>query len=365
MDEDKQVKFNSDGDTYQVYDADFPTTRFQGSKRDISEWVWSRVSELEPDSILDAFGGTGSISFEAKKHGVETHYNDYLKFNYNIGLALIENDSAKLEEDDIDFLMSEHDFDYPSFIQNEFEDLYYTDEENEWLDRMHVHIQKLDDKYKKALAYAVLSQAAIAKRPYNLFHRANLYMRTEEVERSFGNKATWDKSFEDHFREKVSEYNNAVFDNGRDNKSYNKDVTNWSDIPQTDVVYMDPPYYDQTKKSSNATDYQFYYHFLEGYIQYDKWHDMIDDSVKTKRLNHEPSPWTSKDKVKDAFENAFSKFSDRDIVVSYNTAGYPSPTKLKEMIKSHKSDVNIYSKDYQYALSEDESQEILIVGTNS
>lgn len=364
MSDDKQMKFKSDGDTYQVYDVDFPTTRFQGSKRDISSWVWSRIGELEPESLLDVFGGTGAISFQAKRHGVETHYNDYLRFNYNIGLALIENKRVQLTDDDIDFLMETHDFDYPSFIQKEFEDLYYTDDENRWLDRMRVHIRKLGNQYKKALSFAVLSQAAIAKRPYNLFHRANLYMRTEDVDRSFGNKSTWDKSFEDHFREKVQEYNNAVFDNGQSNQSYNKNVMKWSDPPKTDVVYMDPPYYDQTKNSSNATDYQFYYHFLEGYIQYEEWPDMIDDSVKTKRLNHDPSPWTDKNRVKQAFEKTFEKFSDRDIVLSYNTAGYPSPEELKDMIKEHKSEVKIHSKDYQYALSEEESQEILIVGTD-
>ena len=37
-------------------------------------------------------------------------------------------------------------FDYPDFIQQEFEDLYFTDEENAWLDRTHVNITDLDSQ---------------------------------------------------------------------------------------------------------------------------------------------------------------------------------------------------------------------------
>jgi hypothetical protein len=55
---------------------------------------------------------------------------------------------------------------------------------------MHVNIGELNNEYKRAIAYSALCQACLAKRPYNLFHRANLYMRTQDVERSFGNKTT-------------------------------------------------------------------------------------------------------------------------------------------------------------------------------
>jgi len=343
----------------------FPTTRFQGSKRDIVDWIWMNISDLQFDSMLDAFGGTGSVSYKAKKNGKITYYNDYLPFNYKIGLALIENKNITLSDDDINYLLKKHDeFNYPSFIQNEFKELYYTDDENEWLDMMHVNITNLDNKYKRALAYSGLFQAALAKRPYNLFHRANLYMRTDEdIDRSFGNKTTWDKSFPKHFKNKIDEYNNAVFDNKKDNKAFNKNVLEWNNPPKTDLVYIDTPYYDQTKKSNNSTNYQYYYHFLNGFVQYDDWPNMLNKSVKTKRLEHEPSPWTKKDKIKNAFETVFDLFSDRIIVLSYNTAGYPSPNTLKQMLEKRKDNVMIKSKEHQYALStkENSADEILII----
>lgn len=360
-----QMRFNTDDegdDFYVTADGEFPTTRYQGSKRSIVDWIWKHLSKVDFDSVLDAFGGTGAVAHKAKRFNKRVIYNDYLRFNHQIGLAIIENDKVQLTDDDLDFLLQSHaDFDYPIFIQEEFEDLYFTDEENAWLDRMHVNIGELENKYKRAIAYSTLAQSCLAKRPYNLFHRANLYMRTQDVERSFGNKTTWEKSFEEHFRKNVNEFNNAVFDNGYNNQAFNENVLDW-EPPETDLVYLDPPYYDRTKQNG-ATDYQFYYHFLEGYLQYDDWPDMIDHSVKTKRLNHEPSAWTDPDRIYDAFEQVFDKFSDRIIVLSYNSAGLPNPKELNRMLEKQKSNVIAEAKEHQYALSteEDSADEILFI----
>ena len=68
-------------------------------------------------------------------------------------------------------------------------------------------------RHRRALAWFALFQACIAKRPYNLFHRRNLDMRTADVGRTFGNKAAWDRPFEVHFRKYARQANAAVFDN--------------------------------------------------------------------------------------------------------------------------------------------------------
>ena len=368
MSDHRQMRFNTDSgddepDLIETPDAEFPSTRYQGSKRDIVDWIWENVTRVDFDSVLDPFGGTGAVSHRAKEFGKRVFYNDHLRFNHQVGLAIVENDGVTLADEDVEFLLAEHDdLDYPSFIETEFEGLYYTDEENRWLDRMRVNVEQLDSEYKRAIAYAALGQACLAKRPYNLFHRANLDMRTRDVERSFGNKATWDTPFEEHFREFVAEFNRAVFDNGRDNRAFNEDVLEWDDPPETDLVYLDPPYYDRTKRNG-ATDYQFYYHFLEGYLRYDEWPELIDRSVKTKRLEHEPSPWTREDEVRDAFERVFETFGDRAIALSYNSAGLPTPEALVEMLEEHKETVIAEAKDHQYALStrEDSADEIIVV----
>ncbi|MBA7545671.1 hypothetical protein ES705_38043 [subsurface metagenome] len=147
-----------------------PTTRYQGSKSKIVEWIWENIKELNFESALDAFGGTGIVGYFLKMEGKQVFYNDLLKSNYYIGTALIENDAVRLSGEDIDFLLQPHlDINYPTFIQDTFSDIYYTDEENRWLDMVIQNIETLDDFYKRALAYYALFQSCIIKRPYNLF----------------------------------------------------------------------------------------------------------------------------------------------------------------------------------------------------
>jgi len=183
--------------TFLEDNAIFPSTRFQGSKLKIVYWIWDAIKDLKFNTVLDAFGGTGSVGYMLKTKSKQVTYNDILKFNWYIGTALIENGEVKLAEEDVEFLLEEHNsINYPTFVYDTFKDIYFTDEENKWIDIVVTNIGSLKDFYKKALAYFALIQACIIKRPYNLFHRKNLYIRLSDVQRNFGNKVTWDTPFE-------------------------------------------------------------------------------------------------------------------------------------------------------------------------
>ena len=120
---------------------------------------------------------------------------------------------------------------------------YFLDEENEWLDITVQNILALENPYKKALAFWAIYQSCLIKRPYNLFHRKNLHIRTADVKRSFGNKTTWDKPFDLCFKKFIQEANNVVFDNHQNNLSLSLDACslNYEQYP-VDLVYIDPPY---------------------------------------------------------------------------------------------------------------------------
>lgn len=169
--------------------AKFPTTRYQGSKQKFVDWIWNCVKDIPFHSALDAFGGTGSVSFRLKEEGKQVTYNDILPFNHIIGKALIENENICLEEFEIEALLrKDADVEYPDFIVRTFKDIYFTDEENRWLDVVSTNIRRMDNPYKQAIAYFALFQSCIIKRPYNLFHRRNLYVRLQEVERSLATR---------------------------------------------------------------------------------------------------------------------------------------------------------------------------------
>jgi adenine-specific DNA-methyltransferase len=334
------------------------STRYRGSKLKIVDWIWEQIEDLEFETVLDALGGTGSVAYKAKKEGKQVTYNDKLRCNYYTGLALIENSNELLEEEDIQFILAKKEgLDYPTLIEDTFPDTYFTDEENRWIDVVITNIHLLKNEYKKALAFYCLFQSCIIKRPYNLFHRKNLYVRQSDVERSFGNKATWDKPFEVHFRKFVQEVNNCVFPNGKQCKAINYDVF---EIPETyDLVYIDTPY---IPKKGEIVDYRDAYHFLEGLTIYDEWAELIDHSRKHKPLKKESCVWNSKTEIMDAFDRLFEKFKDSILVISYRSDGIPSEEEFIGLLKKYKKNIKeVKATDFKYALSKRDSKELLFV----
>lgn len=340
--------------------AVFPATRYQGSKAKLVDWIWSRLADLEFDTCLDAFGGTGAVAYRLKQVGKQVTYNDALRFNYYVGRALIENSRVRLEPAEVDWVLERQPgISYPRFIQANFQDIYFTDEENCWLDQTITNIRRLSDPYKFALAFFALSQACIIKRPYNLFHRKNLYIRLAEVERSFGNKTTWDKPFEAWFVEFVAQANGAVFDNGRSNRALNHEAV---DAPgQYDLVYIDTPY---ISKSGTAVDYRDFYHFLEGLTMYDDWAQQVDYGSKHRRLQRRPSKWTDKKQIHAAFDRLFRRYQDSILVVSYRSDGIPAEEELVTILKRYKKHVEVeHFGQYRYVLSTNsDAGEIVLIG---
>jgi SOS regulatory protein LexA len=340
--------------------AKFPSTRFQGSKTKLVERIWECIKELDFESSLDLFGGTGSVGYMLKTKGKQVYYNDYLRFNYLTGLGLIENSKENLNDKDLDFVLSRHsNIEYPNFIEKTFQDIYFTDEENRWLDVISTNIRQIKNKYKQALAYFALFQACTIKRPYNLFHRKNLYVRFADVERSFGNKTTWDKSFEEHFLTFVKEVNDAVFDNKQENKAFNQDAFDLN--IKADLIYIDTPY---ISKKGVGVDYIDFYHFLEGLSDYQNWYKHIDFDSKHRKFKNKKSVWSDKNKITEAFDKLFAKYKDSILVVSYRSDGIPSPEELQNLMKKYKKNVyEAFRSEYKYALSKNgDSKEILLIG---
>lgn len=340
----------------------FPQTRYQGSKRKLAGAVVESVRGLTFTSVLDAFGGTGSIAYAFKRAGKHVVYNDILHFNHQVGLALIENDSFQLSESDLVFLQTaEKGLKYDDFIERTFDGIYFTREENRWLDVVCQNIPRLGCPYRRAIAWFAAFQSAMIKRPYNLFHRSNLYMRLAHVPRTFGNKATWERSFADYFRRFAMQANGAVIDARGHCRASCADVLEMEG--EFDLVYIDTPY---IKRNRVGTDYQGFYHFLEGMVCYRDWDALIDRRFKHLPLRNDGvQPWSQADRSLAAFEKLFARFRDSILCVSYRNDGIPSIDELAALLSQFKSNVRIIKLcDYQYALSSNRNvQELLIIGS--
>jgi len=341
----------------------YPSTRYSGSKRTLVDWIWEQVRHLPFDSVLDAFGGTGSVSLLFKRYGKQVFYNDLLKFNQIIGKAVIENEAVKVTSEDIDEVLRFSPNGYPTFIQEEYAGVFFIDEENAWLDKMVTNISKVENQYKKAIFMAGLFQASLAKRPFNLFHRANLNIRQASVSRTFGNKTTWERPFPELFRRYVAEYNDAVFSNGRKNK-----VVGGHDAllaPNgVDLVYLDPPYF--STRASQGTNYLAFYHFLEGLADYENWPTRVtsrNGSFKRIPDSVEISRFTRKTEVLTSFYRLLDRFRDNIIVLSYQSSGIPSKSEIETMLRNLGKEVRVSSRPHRYVLSSRSTEELLFIAT--
>jgi len=340
----------------------FPKTRYQGSKYRLTKWIADSLFDLKFDSVLDAFSGTASVAYTFKSMGKSVIANDKMKFNMQVSKAFIENNSVIVDENDFLFVLKKDPgFKYKSTITDTFEGIYYTNEENIWLDIITQNINRISNEYKKAILFWALFQSCLSKRPYNLFHRSNLKIRTSDVKRSFGNKSTWDKPFDTHFINFIKQANNAIFDNNKKNKSICDDVANLDPKKiKADLVYFDPPY---IPKKGSLTMYIDFYHFLEGLTSYNNWPSKIDFNSKNRTFFKEKSPWEDKKLISNELFMCIEKFKDSKIAISYRNDGIPTIEEIVSFLQSIGKKVNINYMDYKYVLSKKTNiKEVLIIG---
>lgn len=88
---------------YKNFNYQFPEPQYLGAKHTHLAWIKEFVPN-KVKSAIDAFSGSQSVAYLFKQIGYKTITNDFLNFNNQIGLALIENKDIKLSDDDLKFL---------------------------------------------------------------------------------------------------------------------------------------------------------------------------------------------------------------------------------------------------------------------
>lgn len=345
----------------------FPATRYWGSKAKLVDFIWDGVRDLEFDTVLDAFGGTGVVSHMFKQRGKAVTYNDVLGFNWRFGMALIANDDKRLTDQHVEMALDTHE-PCPTFVADTFSGIYYTDEENRWIDRVNHNINHVMPRHEPSLyvkfgLWWCLAQSCVVKRPFNLFHRANLSHRFADVERHAGNKTSWDTPFEEWFRRFVDQFNGAVTDGDGRCRAFCRDARLVRD--EYDLVYIDPPY---VSGKGQGTDYADMYHFLEGLCDVDGWADRVDWNSRHLRMIRRNEralcEWTDPDMIVGAFWNLFERFKGSVLVVSYRSDGIPSVDQIVKLMGAFKTHVDVHQYGaYRYGFSTNrESEEVLVIG---
>lgn len=319
-------------DTIEEQFKQFPGTRYMGSKNKIIYDIWQRLEKIEFESVLDAFGGSNVVGYFLKCQGKKVITNDFMAFSHITSKAIIENSSEKLNKEDLKFLLKKNKNN--GFIEKTFKDIFYSLEENQFLDRVRQNISELQNEYKEALALSALVRACVKKRSRGIF--------TFVGERYNDGRSDMKRTIEDHFKESIQIFNKAVFDNGQINKSYNNRSENLK--VKTDLVYFDPPYF--TPKSDN--DYARRYHFVEGLVK--NWQGLtIQEHSVVKKFQSYKSPFAKKDTAYSAFEHLFETHKNSIIIISYSSNSFPNKEELTEMLRKYKSEVIVHEIDHTYS----------------
>ncbi len=320
----------------------FPEPQYLGAKYVLLEWIEKFIPK-DCKVGLDAFAGTQSVAFLMKQLGFKVITNDFLQFNHQIGLAFIENKKEKLTKEDLEvlFTMNESLNGNFSLMRQTFTDVFFTEEQSFFLDNFRANINSLENSYKRALAFAVMNRSITRKILMGHFAHSQALVYANTPERVKRNPSIA-KPIKELFLDLLPKYNEAVFDNEQENKSYGENILDLLpkllETEKIDFVYFDPPYCD------SHADYQSFYHLTETFTEY--WKDKkFINSIK----RYEPQRFSGFDKKRDIIESLHKLFeSAKEIprwLISYNNRSYPQTEEFLSIIKKYK-DVEIETKTY-------------------
>ena len=319
-------------------DYKFPEPQYLGAKHIHRGWIAQFIPE-NVSTVLDAFSGSQSIAYMFKQLGKKVITNDFLSFNNSIGKALIENSDDKLDSSDLEILFSYND--NPSkfnLIEDLYSDLFFLTEDAAFADSFRSNVHKLSNQYKQALALSIMCRSMTRKVTMGHFAHTQALTYASDPIRIKRNRSLI-RPLKDIFLDLLPEYNAAVFDNSKDNISYNKNILDLLPIlKNVDLVYFDPPY------CNSHADYQSFYHLLETYVEYWKDKQFVNG---TKR--YDPKRYSGFDKNSEAISNLQLMFERSTHIptwlVSYNDRSYPDIETMVDLIKPYRN-VRVERKTY-------------------
>lgn len=314
--------------------ATYPRVRYMGSKYRLLPHLADVFKELGGATALDAFSGSGVVSYLLKRQGFSVTANDMLEFPGTLAAATVVNQSTVLTAEDVERVTGPA-ADERDFIRRTFDGVFYTAEDRAFLDSAWSHIASMEGD-KRALAISALVLSAARKQPRGVFTISGDLSHYDDGRRDLR------LSMRDHFSEHVAHYNAAVFA-GPPARVTRQEASVIEALPY-DVVYLDPPY----APPSDDNCYVKRFHFLEGLSRY--WEgDTLMLNTNTKKLPKPHTGYSHRRTIVEALRDTFERFQDSGaLVLSYGSNALPDMDTILTLLREVKNDVEVRAIPHTY-----------------
>ncbi len=314
-------------------------TNYIGSKQKLVDWIWKHTPD-GVSSVLDAFSGSAVVAYMYKTKGLSVIANDRLRYCYHAARAIVENDSTRITEEELDALLADN----PkagTFVRDNFKGLFFASGVHGVIDQIRANADNLSG-YKKDIALFALGKTCMSgKGGFGHFSSSTDYGKRQDTP----------EEFKDRFSSNVARINALVFDNGKECKAYNKDINAILPESKVDLAYFDPPYATEF----STTNYEKSYHFVEGLMTY--WDGLtIDKESKTHHYATDHKTVT-KANAKDFFGTFLASAKHiPNWLISYRDHAYPNEGEMKEIISASGMDSRMQSQQHKYNISSKHSE---------
>jgi DNA adenine methylase/adenine-specific DNA-methyltransferase len=306
-----------------------------GSKYRLLPWLHHAFHQLEFETALDAFAGSGCVSYLLKAMGKRVVSNDFLNFSATISRAIVENSEVTLDATAVERLLGPP-RDRCDFVERTFGGIFYTADDLRFLDGVWSHLRRVRNPYRRAIAVAALIRACVKRQPRGVFTVSGDPDHYKDGRRDLR------LSLRQHFIEQVDAYNRSVFSNGQAHLVRHGDVFE-IEPDDLNLVYLDPPYVPRADDNC----YIKRYHFLEGLSCY--WENLpVRTDTRVRKIAKRYTPFSYRRDSLPAFERLFQHFRKSILVLSYSSNGYPDLDILVDLMRRHKREVTVLAKPYRY-----------------
>jgi adenine-specific DNA-methyltransferase len=312
----------------------YPRIRYMGSKYKLLPHLAEVFAEVGGQTALDAFSGSGVVSYLLKRQGFAVTANDMLEFPGVLASAAVVNNSTLLTAADVERITGPA-ADDRDFIRTTFADIFFTVDDLAFLDSAWSHIATMDGD-KRALAISALVLSAARKQPRGVFTISGDLSSYDDGRRDLR------ISMRDHFVEHVGDYNRAVFSGPL--ARVTRQEASQMEARSYDVVYLDPPY----APPSDDNCYVKRFHFLEGLSRC--WDgDTLMMNTRTRKLPKPVTGYSNKRTIVEAFRDTFKRFRDSGaIVLSYGSNALPDKETITDLLMEVKREVDVRAIPHTY-----------------